>query len=98
MIFIKRLGGALDGTFSQKASTCYNYTFGPRPLGALAPFDFLFWHGPLTVTWAELGFKVYQKICSHGKAPYPLGPNCRFLKNHVNFASFPPFDFAFPLP
>ncbi len=52
---------------------------------------------PFMAIWAELGFMVCWKVCSCSMGPYPLGPNCCFFQNRVNFASFSPFDFAFPL-
>ncbi len=70
-IFIERLGKASSGTFFSKASACWNYTFGPRSLNALAPFSSFSNMHPL---W-QLGQSLAQRgVGEYGHAVRALGP------------------------
>ncbi len=93
VIFVERLGKVLGKTFSSNASTCHNFTFGPR---SHDPFKFFLWPTPLQKFKWSLTLRCARKYVHAMKAFAPLTPNFVSLKNHSNFASFPPFNVAFP--
>jgi len=72
VIFVERLGKVLGKTFSSNASTCHNFTFGPR---SHAPFKFFLWLTPLQKFKWSLTLRCAGKYVHAMKAFAPLTPN-----------------------
>jgi hypothetical protein len=64
----------------------------------LLPLDSFFGMAPLWWLGWSLALRHAGEYVHAMKALAPLAPNYCFIKNHVSFASFPPFGFIFPLP
>jgi hypothetical protein len=62
MIFIKRFGRVLGGTFSLGTSVYYNFAFGLKFFNAHAPFRFFFSFTPFMVVWVEFNSNVSKSM------------------------------------
>lgn len=69
---------------------------GPRSLSAHVPFIFFFYFALAWRLGQSLNFKACQRVCTCDKGPYPPSLGFYFLRDHLNFASFPPFSSTFP--